>query len=223
MVRTLSKQREAVTAAHDERIRLLQRMLPPGVAERVASGDLESIEQVPKASVAVVVVVGLGGLIRPDEREASRDVVDRLHGELDELGERHGVERIKVVGDAYYAACGHNRPYIDHAPRMTSFAADAQDSIRALGRETGVDLDVVVGIHTGPVTVGLTLDSLLVYDAWGPTVSLAHNLARLGRRGEILVTESTRSLLPETVETETVPANGEAVWSVTTTSVGGRT
>jgi class 3 adenylate cyclase len=223
MVQTLEQQRAAVTSARDERIGLLRRMLPPGVADRVASGDLEAIERVPNASVAVLVVVGLGALVGPGKLETSRALVDQLHSELDEIGKRHGLERIKVVGDAYYAACGHSRPYIDHAPRMLSFAADAQDSIRELGSRSSVDLDVVVGIHTGPVTVGLTLESRLVYDAWGPTVSYAHHLARLGRRGQVLVTESTKSLLPDSIETEAVPADGETVWLVTTTTVGGRT
>ncbi len=227
MVGSLDAQQGELATARNERIDLLRRMLPPGVADRVSRGDLESIEEVPNASVAVIVVVGLGELVQMGDGDGDRELVDRLHHELDEIGERHGLERIKVVGDAYYAACGHNRPLIDHAPRAVAFAADAQDAIRELGSETTRGLDLVAGVHTGSVTVGMTLASRLVYDVWGPTVSVAHHLARLGSRGQILISDATRMLLPETIQVEPRD-NGDrsaddVIWVVSTASVGGRT
>jgi class 3 adenylate cyclase len=169
----------------------------------------------------VVVVVGLETLVRSGDAGANHALVGRIYRELDELGERHGVERIKVVGDAFYAACGHNRPYIDHAPRTVSFAADAQDSIRELGSGSSVDLDVVVGVATGQVAVGMTLESGLVYDAWGPTVAEAHHLARFGRRSQILVTETTKEMLPDSIEAGPIPVAEATAWVITSTSVGG--
>lgn len=226
MVASLGDQQVELAAARSERIDLLRRMLPPGIADRVSRGDLESIDEVPNASVVVIVVVGLGELVRMGEGDGDRDLVDRLHHELDEIGERHGLERIKVVGDAYYAACGHNRPLIDHAPRTVSFAADAQDMIRELGSETTRGLDLVAGIHTGSVTVGMTLESRLVYDVWGPTVSVAHHLARLGSRSQILVSDATRTLLPDSIRVDARHDNSrddQTIWVVSASSVGGRT
>lgn len=228
MMEALDRQRTELVGARERRIELLREMLPPGVAQRLSNGDLESLEEVPKASVVVVVIAGLASLVRPLDDGAervggsNRDIVDRLHGELDQIGQRHGVERIKIVGDAFYAACGHNRPYVDHAPRIVAFAADAQDSVRELGAEVQVDLDVVAGAHTGPVTVGMTLESRLVYDVWGTTVSTAHNLARRGQRGEIIVTRAMQELLPGSIRTE--PVDGaDDFFRVETLSVGGRT
>ena len=222
MMQALDTHRTDLIAARDRRITLLRQMLPPGVAERVARNDLESLEEVPKATVVVAVITGLGSLVHVDEGDSNRDLVDRLNSELDEIGRRHGLERIKIVGDAYFAACGHNRPYIDHAPRSVSFAADAQDAVRELGSQNSVELDVVAGVHTGPVMVGMTLQSRMVYDVWGPTVTAAHHLARRGRGGQILITDATRSLLPHTIETHAAP-DDESTWVVSTLTVGGRT
>lgn len=220
MARSLESQRAELTAARERRTALLRSMLPTQVADRVMGGDLESVEEIPKATVMVIVVAGLGELVRLGQNEASRDLLDRLTGELDELGERHGLERIKIVGDAYFAVCGHDRPYIDHAPRALSFAADAQDAVREQGSATEEGLDVTIGIHTGPVNVGMTRETGLVYDVWGPSVSRAHDLARSGRRGEILVSEATRALLPATVDA--TPREGdEHVFVVSTATVGG--
>ncbi len=233
MVNSLESQRAELTAARERRTELLQSMLPPQVAERVMSGELETVEEVPKVTVVVIVVAGLGELVRLGRDSANRELVDRLTAELDEIGERHGLERIKIVGDAYFAVCGHNRPYIDHAPRALSFAADAQDAVREQGTGTDHGLDVVIGIHTGPVNVGMTRETGLVYDVWGPTVSRAHDLARSGGRGQILISGRTHALLPDSVvaervtETETDGEPGDdgddtdLVFAVSAETVGG--
>ena len=74
----------------------------------------------------------------------------------------------------------------------------------------------------GPVMVGMTLQSKMVYDVWGPTVTTAHHLARSGHPGQILVSEATRSLLPDTIETNAAP-DAESTWVVSAPTVGGRT
>lgn len=220
MLNSLEGQRDELSDARRRREQMLESLLPPQVAARVMAGDLEAVEDVAKVTVAVVVVTGLGELVQRGHGSTNHALVDRLHGELDELGERHGLERIKVVGDSYYAACGHHRPYIDHAPRVLAFVADARDAVREIGTESGHDLDVVAGVDTGPVHVGITRATGLVYDVWGPPVTAAHNLSRLGRRGQLLVTEASRTLLPETVECESASDVPDA-YLVEPTSIGG--
>ncbi len=178
MAEVLAEQQTRLTSARAERLQLLRRMLPPAVAERVASGDVQSLEEIPQATVTAVVVLGLGELVRVGETSTERDLIDRLHSDLDDAAERHGLERVKVVGDVYFAACGHDRPLIDHAPRSVAFAADAEDAIRAIGASSPADLDGAVGVHTGPVTVGMSGGTRLLYDIWGETVTAAHYLAR---------------------------------------------
>ncbi|MGI9623479.1 MAG: adenylate/guanylate cyclase domain-containing protein [Acidimicrobiales bacterium] len=222
MSAALVDQRAQVAGAREEKLQLLRRMLPPAVAERVASGDVQSLEEVPSASVAVVVVAGLGSMVRMDGGGSDRDVIDRLHAELDDLAERHGVERVKVVGDAFFAACGHNRPYIDHAPRTAAFAAEAVDAVREIGIDSGGDLEASIGIHTGQLTVSVSGGRRLLYDVWGEPVSGAHLLARTARRSEIRVSTDTRDLLPETIQAERVPdPDGRDIWVISTDSETG--
>ena len=216
----LEEQRDQLADARAERLRLLRRMLPPAVADRVAAGDLQSLEEVPQATVAVIVVLGLGDLIRTDSDGSERDLVDRALGELDQVAEQYGLERVKVLGDAYFAACGHDRPYIDHAPRAVSFAVDSQNAIAALGSTVPSGLDTAVGLHTGPVTVGMTGTSRLLYDVWGATVTNAHHLARLAGPGEILASDETRALLPETIDVEPGGVD-DTTWRVSNPSTEG--
>ncbi len=230
MAAGLRAQRANVAAARTERLALLRKMLPPTVAQRVADGQIQALEEIPQVTVGVVVVEGLSALVQVGSDSSSRELVDHLLGEIDELAERHGIERIKVVGDAYFAAVGHDRPYLDHAPRMVSFASDARDAVREIGThgdKAGGDstgLDLAVGIHTGAVTVGMTGGARLVYDVWGTTVTVAHEVARRAGRGQILVTDATKALLPSSIGVERDDAaSGEVleVWSVEPATVRG--
>ena len=224
MASALAEQQSRLTAARNDRLRLLRRMLPQAVADRIARGDVQSLEEVPQATVVAVVVLGLGELVRIGEASSERDVVDRLHAELDEAAERHGLERVKVLGDVYFAACGHDRPLIDHAPRSVAFAADAEDAIRVVGSESSADLGAAVGIHTGPVTVGMTGGTRLLYDVWGETVTVAHYLARQAPRDSILVSGQTRMLLPDSFDLTLVSDDDDGgPWTVASASVGGST
>lgn len=202
MSAVLGERWSSLAEARDERLRLLRSMLPPGVADRVAQGEIQSLDQVPQATIVVIAVLGLDAVVRAGGPSSNRETVDLLLAELDELAESHGLARVRVLGDAYFASCGHDRPYIDHAPRAVAFTIDAQNSIREIDERDSVELDASVGVHTGPVTVGMTGASRLLYDVWGPTVSSAHHLARQADRGEILVSEQTRVLLPETMAIE---------------------
>lgn len=218
---TLDREHRELAEAREQRLALLRKMLPKEVADRVGRGDLEALDEVPQASVVVLVVLGLGELVRVGTQESNRELVDRLHAELDGLAEQHGLDRIKVVGDAYFAACGHDRPLMDHAPRVIAFATDARDAVRSLGAETSAGLDVTVGVHTGPVTVGLVGGPRLVYDVWGETVTVAHHLARRARRGDVLLSEATHRMLPAEIPTE--PAgdiDDTPLWTVPMTTMG---
>jgi class 3 adenylate cyclase len=222
---TLDQQQIRLAIVREERLQTMREMLPTAVAERIAAGDLQNVDEVPEATVVVLVVLGLSDLVRSDGDGSDRETVDRLHAELDDLALQNGLDRVKVVGDAYFAACGHDRPYIDHAPRAIAFAADAHDVIRELSLDSPADLDVAVGIDTGPVIVGMTGGTRLVYDVWGETVTVAHHLARRAGRGQILISEQSKDLLPASIETDLVSGSGghDAIWSVDSSSVGGPT
>ena len=220
MTALLRRQHRRLATAREERLGLMRQMLPPAVAERVASGDLDELDQIAQASVAVVVILGLGDLVQREGATGSA-VVESLHSELDDLAEQHGLDRIKVVGDAYFASCGHDRPYIDHAPRVVMFAADARDAVEAFGRRTETGLDSAIGVHTGPVTIGMVGQDRMIFDVWGDTVSYAHLLARRAEHGGVLVSDPTHDMLPDELATEPVASADGPTWSVPLTTVGG--
>ena len=199
MLAALESRQADLEAASRERIDTLRRLVPPAIAERIESGDRDVIDSIPQAGIVVAVFEGLGDLVNERDTAAAQDLLDRLIQEVDDAAVHHGLERAKLVGDAYYAGCGLSQPYLDHVPRSVAFALDVRHIIDELESAEGRPLRVAIGIHSGPVTIGLTGSQRLVYDLWGEAVHVAHFLARRALPGEILVSSEVRRLLPPDV------------------------
>jgi class 3 adenylate cyclase len=213
----LSARAAELEQAEQERLRLLRAILPPTVAQRVELGDRHVVDSVPQATVVVVIAHGLSELVRTGSQLNGRAALGRLSDVVDSLGHRHGVERIRVFGNAFFGVCGLNTPYLDHPARTATFAARIVEAARAIGVRQDVELGVAVGIHTGPVHAGLVGSRRLVYDLWGETVMGAYRLALAAAPGEVLLSERTRALLPADLEVvedrRTIPgAAGTEVW-----------
>lgn len=196
MLHELTERQHEIARAAAEKRSLLSRLLPAAAARAVAEGDRTMLDVAPQASVAVLVVVGIDDLGRSQSAAANRDLLHSLVDQLDRAAEAKGLERVKVVGDTYFAVCGLNHSYLDHAPRALAFAVAARDIVRDLARSTGYSLDLSAGLASGSVTVGLTGATRLVYDLWGDTANSAHRLARLARPGQVVVSDGTANRLP---------------------------
>lgn len=198
MVGTLRARSGAANRRADERRRVLRRLLPPQIAERAEAGDRDVVEQIPNATVAVVVINGLGSLMEARSPSTARSILDHLVEEADDLAASRGLDRVRLTGDAYVAVCGATRPHLDHAARAALFAI----GVRELVEDLDDLVSVGVGIDSGPITVGLTGGSRLVHDTWGSTVARANDLARRARPQQILVSASVSAQLPTYVERE---------------------
>ncbi len=212
-IRSLQNRGSALEAAVQQRLHTVRSLLPPAIAERVEAGDRQVLDHVPQAGIVVLIIDGLGDTSQARNAQEHRRMLERVVEELDSLAEHHGLERVKIVGDAYFAGCGLTEPYLDYAPRSVRFAMDAQLALRAASSDSLYDLDLSAGVHVGPVTTGLAGSARLVYDLWGDTVAVARELARSAPRGAILVSESAKSRLPSDVEVAESPVSPEA-WEI---------
>lgn len=194
MLETLAARNSDAAERASERRRLLRRILPPQAAQRAEAGERNVVDQVAHATVAVIVIRGLGPLMRADSKDEARVLLDRFVEETDALAKQRGLERVRLTGDAYFATCGTVRPYLDHAARAVSFVLDVRDLVGDLGDDAAISMSA--GIDSGPVTVGLTGGWSVVYDAWGSTVQRAADLARRGGSNDVLISAAVRSQLP---------------------------
>ena len=214
MLQTLEARTAAAEERASERRALLRRILPPQVLRRAEAGERDVLDQVAHATVAVVVLRGLGTLMQAGSGDDARGLLDEFVEEADALASKHGLDRIRLTGDAYFAACGTTRPHLDHAQRATAFVLEMRELIDDVA-EGDPAIALSAGLDSGPVTVGLTGGSRLVYDSWGPTVRTAAALARQAGPGEVLASSATRDLLPSSFAIDDRAGTNETVAVIT--------
>ena len=194
MLASLNDRERLADAAEAERIAIVRQFLPEDAARQIQTGE-RNVESVAHASVVVAVMDDAAtygsGLFPTGEKGRLESIVRTL----DQMARDHGLKRVKVVGDRWIAVCGLDTPYVDHVARSVALAADAA-GLQGDAQAQGEGLSISVGVSAGPVSAGLAGSDRLVYDAWGPTVTEAVDLARAAKAGEVVVSGSVIDRLP---------------------------
>jgi class 3 adenylate cyclase len=178
-----------VERAHRENERLLLNILPASIAQRLRAGESTIADGFEEMTVLFADVVGFTAFA---SRLAPRDVVDvlnRVFSRFDALVDRHRLEKIKTIGDAYMVVGGIVPDVVDHAERVVELGLDILREVRALSGDHALDLRV--GMHTGPAVAGVIGIRKFIYDVWGDTVNTASRLESHGVPGRVQVGRPT--------------------------------
>ena len=201
-----AKQREeALTALQSEQQRsesLLLNILPATIAERLKGESGTIADQYKAASVLFADVVDF--TVRSKDLPAAEvvELLDRLFSHFDTLTERHGLEKIKTIGDAYMVAAGVPIRRRDHARAIALLALDMVESAAPGGACDDLDLQLRIGINSGPVVAGVIGRRKFLYDLWGDAVNIASRMESAGTPGRIQVTQHTYELLKDEFQLE---------------------
>ena len=215
--RKLGEQNELIREEREKSDRLLVSILPPHVAERLKSQPGTIADGFADVSVMFADVVDFTRLAEELTPNQVVSFLDEVFTKFDQLTVKHGLDKIKTIGDAYMVVgglAGERLNYVDHTADMAMEMLELTQNDPAL-RRLGIQLHI--GIATGPAIAGVIGATRFIYDLWGDTVNLASRLTSEATAGQILVDKITNRRLGHRYSFEVprdIPIKGKGTTTV---------
>jgi CheY-like chemotaxis protein len=165
---------------------LLHAVLPPGAVQELKTSN--SVRPRRYEDVAVL-FCDVAGFTAYCERNPPEQVVAELQAlveRFEEIVDRHGMEKIKTVGDAFLATAGLLRRAEDP---ILSAVRCGLEMVEA-ARSQSPFWEVRVGIHHGPVVAGIIGRRQYLFDLWGDTINTAARIVAQAPVGAVVVSAS---------------------------------
>ena len=192
----IRQQRDEIHAQERKSQSLLLNILPATVADELkATGAVQPVG----FDDVTVCFTDFVGFTLSSEKLPPAQLVDALNEyftAFDEIVARHGLEKLKTIGDSYMFASGLPVPRASHAVDAVLAALEMVAVVQRLSvKAGGTGWDIRVGLHSGPVVAGVVGTRKFAFDIWGNTVNFAARMESSGVAGRVNISEHTHELL----------------------------
>lgn len=187
---------------HERSERLLRNILPEVIAERLKEDESSIAENFAGTTVIFADIVGFTPLSATLSPPDLVQMLNRVFSEFDDLAEKHGLEKIKTIGDAYMVTAGLPQPREDHALIACRMALDMLAVMERMEPVEGRKLEIRIGMNSGPVVAGVIGKKKFAYDLWGDVVNTAARMEAFGIASRIQLTDATRKLIADEYHVE---------------------
>lgn len=193
IVRELDLARQELAAEKAQGDALLNRILPLPIADELRSNGTVMPRFHPSATILFADIQGFTAMAERLEPRMLVGMLERYFAAFDIEAERHGLEKIKTIGDAYLAVAGVPRAAHHHAVQACLAALCMQAAVTRLRAERErlrlPFFALRIGLHTGAVIAGTIGEKRFTYDIWGDAVNTAARVESSGEAGRINISE----------------------------------
>lgn len=193
---------EALRLEKQKSEKLLLNILPHAIVQKLKQFEGSLAERFEEATVLFADIVSFTPLAAQVSPLSLVNLLNQIFSEFDRLAQKHQLEKIKTIGDAYMVVGGLPVPCSDHAQAVMEMALEMQTAIQQFTRQDGTPLQLRIGVNTGTVVAGVIGIQKFSYDLWGDTVNVASRMEAQGVPGKIQVTETTYNRLKDRYEFE---------------------
>jgi class 3 adenylate cyclase len=189
----IEAQKNQIETERGKSDRLLRNILPDEIAEELKTRGHADPKLYDSATVLFTDFVNFTKLSSSMQPEKIISELDECFLAFDEIIEKHGLEKIKTIGDAFMCAGGLPVPNTTHAIDAVRAAIEINDWMKKRNAEKpdAIFREMRVGIHTGPVVAGVIGKNKFAYDIWGDAVNLASRLEEQGENGQVNISQTT--------------------------------
>lgn len=185
---------------------LLLNILPANIAEELKTNGAVKAKRHESVTVFLSDFIGFTKVSQQLEPEELVHEIDFYFSEFDSIVEKHCLEKIKTIGDAYMCVGGISNRKEESAKNVVLAALEIQEFIRKTTKERLKSniphFETRIGIHTGPVVSGVVGIKKFAYDIWGDTVNIAARLEDKGEKGKVNISRTTYELIKNEFEFE---------------------
>jgi PAS domain S-box-containing protein len=193
---------EALQVEQERSERLLLNILPASIADQLKRDTQSIAYRFDEATILfadIVKFTELSGAMAPTELV---NLLNEIFSAFDHLAERHQLEKIKTIGDAYMVVGGLPNELPDHTHAIAEMALDMQAAIAQFRRQDNSPFRLRIGIDTGPVVAGVIGLKKFSYDLWGDAVNVASRMESQGAPDSIQVTTAVYEQLKDQYQFE---------------------
>lgn len=187
----LNQEKELLEVEQLKTEKLMLNILPRPIADRLKRGEKNISGSYPDVTILFSDLVGFTKMSSQTSATDLVKLLNDLFTRFDKRADSLGVEKIKTIGDAYMAVAGLPIPRPDHAQLCAELALGMFEDLKAFNQENGKELDMRIGLNSGPVVAGVIGYTKFSYDLWGNTVNTASRMESTSRPGRIQVSPAT--------------------------------
>ena len=197
----IGEQHELLKEEQEKSERLLLNILPGPIAHRLKQQQSTIADGFADVTVMFADIIDFTRLSEEMSPRLMVALLNEVFSRFDQLAEKHRLEKIKTIGDAYMVAGGldeHHRGKGDSEKDDRDYSAAvcnmALEMLNYMETRSGfrrAQLRIHVGIGTGPVVAGVIGMKKFIYDLWGDTVNIASRVTAEAGAGSILVDTAT--------------------------------
>ncbi len=178
-------------AEKEESERLLHNILPKSIANELKLNGFTAPARFNEASIIFTDFKGFTATSSTISPQVLVGELNDVFKAFDFIMERHGIEKIKTIGDAYMAVCGIPKESPTHAIQCVRAAFDMIAFLEKRKETATIKWEMRVGIHCGPLVAGVVGTKKFTYDVWGDTVNTASRMESNGQPGRINISANT--------------------------------
>jgi len=200
--RTIEARERKILEERAKSDELLCNILPGSVADQLKAGASVIAERHEEVTILFADLVGFTDLAGKMSAARLVPVLNEIFSGFDDLAGRHGVEKIKTIGDAYMACGGLPEADPEGTCKIARMALEMFPVIGEVNQRHGLALELRVGIHCGEVVAGVIGKRKFIYDLWGAAVNTASRLEASSVPGRIQLSDAVRERLGDGFVTE---------------------